>query len=253
MLTTLLIDDEQDSREALRLFLTRYCPNVQIVAEAASVADAVTEIGQHHPDLIFLDINMPHENGFVLFEKIPRPEFQTIFVTAYDEYALQAIKQQALDYILKPINITELMLAVNRAQQACEQQQVARRFDELLLARQLPAAPVKIELPTTNGFVYMPVTDIIRCEAEGSYTLFHFTGRKPMIVCKTLGAYESILKEYGFVRVHHRHLVNLAHVEQYQRGRGGLILMSDKKEVLVSQRKKDDFLRSMKGGIIIEK
>lgn len=249
MLSTLLIDDEQDSRDSLRHFLTRYCPNVEIVAEAASVAAALPLIVQHQPGLVFLDINMPHENGFALFKYIPKPAFQTIFVTAYDEYALQAIKQQALDYILKPLNITELVQAVSRAQAVTDQQLAQRRFDALLSSMQAPAQPVKIELPTATGFVYMPVTDIIRCEAEGSYTLFYFTGRKPMMVCKTLGAYEAQLKEYGFVRVHHRHLVNLSHVEQYQRGRGGTILMSDKKEVLVSQRKKDDFLKSMKGGL----
>ncbi len=250
MLTTLLVDDEEDSRITLRNFLTRYCPNVQIVAEASSVAAACEEIERHAPSLVFLDINMPHENGFALFKRIAHPEFYTIFVTAYDEYALQAIKQQALDYILKPVNITELVTAVNRAEQLHNQQNRLHRFEQLLPPEQKTAASGKIGLPTANGFIYVPVADIVRCEAEGSYTFFHFVNRKPMLICRTLGAYETILKEYGFIRVHHQHLVSLRHVEQYQRGRGGVILMSDKHEVVVSQRKKDDFLRAIKGSVI---
>lgn len=249
MLTTILIDDEEDSRNTLRNFLTRYCTNVKIVAEAGSVADALVLIAAHRPGLIFLDINMPHENGFALFQKIPVPDFQTIFITAYDEYALQAIKQHALDYILKPLNIAELVKAVERAQQVFDQQHIIRRFDGLLSVMQPPVASVKVGLPTTNGFVYVQVADIIHCEAEGSYTLFHFASRKPILVCRNLGAYEERFKEYGFIRVHHRYLINLEHVEQYQRGRGGTVVMSNGQEVMVSQRKRDIFLNAISGDI----
>lgn len=252
MLTTLLVDDEEDSRITLRNFLTRYCPNVQIVSEASSVAEACIAIEQYAPALVFLDINMPHENGFALFRRIPDPEFYTIFVTAYDEYALQAIKQHALDYILKPVNITELIRAVGRAGQLHNQQGIIHRFEQFLSLEPKASSPAKIGLPTTNGFIYVPVSDIIRCEAEGSYTFFHFCNRKPMLICRTLGTYETVLKEHGFIRVHHQHLINLNHVEQYQRGRGGSILMSDKHEVIVSQRKKEDFLKAIRGHIIID-
>lgn len=251
-MTTLLIDDEEDNRITLRNFLTRYCPNVQIVAEAASVAEACREIEQHAPDLVFLDINMPHENGFALFQKIPEPEFYTVFVTAYDEYALQAIKQQALDYILKPVNITELVQAVARAEQLKSQAESAGRLERLMSVVAPKAAAAKIGLPTTSGFIYVPVADIIRCEAEGNYTQFYCIGRRPILVCRTLGNYEAALKDHGFIRVHHQHLINLKHVEQYKRGRGGTVLMADKSEVIVSQRKKDDFLNAMNNSSIIE-
>ena len=247
ILTTLIVDDEEGSRKTLRHFLERYCPAVQVIGEADSVAAAVSEIGQHNPALLFLDINMPHENGFALFQHLPKPSFRTIFVTAYDHYALQAIRQQALDYILKPLNVKSLSEAVERAHQYCMQQQLAGRVGDLLSSLQPgPAPKEKIDLPTTNGFIYVSIAGIIRCEALDNYTLFHFTDRKPVIVCRTLGTYETLLRDNGFIRVHHQHLINPDHLLQYQHGRGGTILMSDQVEVTVSQRKREEFLKSIR-------
>lgn len=248
ILTTLIVDDEEGSRQTLRHFLERYCPAVQVIGEADSVAAAVTAIEQHEPMLVFLDINMPKDNGFALFREIPQPRFQTIFVTAYDHYALQAIRQHALDYILKPVNVQDLIAAVERAVQYCSRQQLAGRFDELLASLQHPPAPkAKIDLPTTNGFIYVCIDNIIRCEASDNYTLFHFTDRKPVIVCRNLGHYEMILKDAGFIRIHHQHLINPDHLQQYQHGRGGTVLMSDNTELNVSQRKREEFLNAIRG------
>ncbi|PSK91537.1 LytR/AlgR family response regulator transcription factor [Taibaiella chishuiensis] len=247
ILSILIVDDEEGSRKTLRHFLERYCTDVQVVAEADSVATAVLEIEQHKPMLVFLDINMPQENGFALFNKIPKPSFQTIFVTAYDSYALQAIRQQAIDYILKPLNVKSLTEAVERARQYCTQQQLAERVGDLLVSLQPgPAPKIKIDLPTTNGFIYVSVAEIIRCEALDNYTSFHFTDRKPVVVCRTLGHYETVLKDFGFIRVHHQHLINPDHLLQYQHGRGGTLLMSDQAEVSVSQRKREEFLKSIR-------
>jgi two-component system, LytTR family, response regulator len=250
-LTTIIVDDEAGSRQTLRHFLDRYCPRVQIVAEADSVDAAVSEIERHSPMLLFLDINMPKENGFTLFRKIPKPSFQTIFLTAYDHYALQAIRLHALDYILKPLNVASLSAAVDRAYQYCAGQQLAGRIEDLLACLEQPAGlKVKIDLPTTNGFLYVSVAQIVRCEASDNYTLFHFTDRKPVLVCRTLGSYETTLKEHGFIRVHHHHLINLDHLLQYRQGRGGTVLMSDNSEVSVSQRKREEFLQSIRGKLI---
>ncbi|WP_118953292.1 LytR/AlgR family response regulator transcription factor [Taibaiella helva] len=247
ILTTLIVDDEMGSRQTLRNFLDRYCPDVHVVGEADSVEAAVSEIERHNPMLLFLDINMPQENGFALFQKISDPSFQTIFVTAYDSYALQAIRQHALDYILKPLNVKSLSAAVDRAQQYCTREQLAGRIDGLLASLQQPSVlKAKIDLPTTNGFIYVPVTEIIRCEASDNYTLFHFTDRRPVLVCRTLGSYEMLLKDHGFIRVHHQHLINPDHLLQYQYGRGGTILMSDNTEVNVSQRKREEFLQAVR-------
>lgn len=253
-LTTLIVDDEEGSRQTLRHFLDRYCPGISVVGEADSVEAAALAIEQYNPMLVFLDINMPPENGFELFRRIRQPSFQTIFLTAYDNYALQAIRQHALDYILKPLNVQSLTAAVERAYRYWAQQQVAGRFDDLLASLQQPQAPTaKIDLPTTNGFIYVCIDKIIRCEASDNYTLFHFTDRKPVIVCRTLGSYETILKDFGFIRVHHRHLINPDHLLQYLHGRGGTILMSDNREVSVSQRKREEFLKLIRGNIALKK
>jgi two-component system LytT family response regulator len=246
-LTALIVDDEEDGRDTLRNFLQRYCPEVTSVAEASSVQEAITRIGEHQPTLVFLDINMPHENGFELFRSIPEPHFHTVFVTAHDEYALQAIKHHALDYILKPINIEELIAAVDRAKMLAGKQQTAIDFGSLSHLMQAPSSRERLALPILDGFIYVLLNDVVRCEAEGNYSTFYFTNGRKLLVCRTLGFYEEMLKETGFMRVHHHHLINVAHVDKYQRGRGGIITMSDGTEVAVSQRKKDDFLRMIGG------
>lgn len=247
-LRTLVVDDEEDGRSTLRNFLLKYCPGIGPIAEAASVREAVQQIGLTAPDLVFLDVNMPQENGLDLFRYIPEPGFQTIFVTAHDAYALQAIKQHALDYLLKPINIDELVAAVAHAQRVLTKAApVAQQPGDLLQFLLRTKALEKLALPVLDGFVYVALADVIRCEADGNYTVFHFTNRGKLTVCRTLGSYESLLKEAGFLRVHHHHLINGAHIARYQRGRGGIVTMSDKSEVLVSQRRRDEFLRWVEG------
>ena len=247
-MTALIVDDEEASRSTLHGFLSKYCPQITRILEAASVAEAVPAITQYAVTVVFLDIDMPYENGFALFEHIAQPHFHTIFVTAYDQYALKAIKQCAVDYILKPVNIRELIAAVEKVSALHETTQSNKRLEELLSVlaaagkRQLPL-PDKIPLPDANGLCYISVREIIRCEAEGSYTVFYFTARPKMVIPRSLGRYETLLRDYGFVRVHNHHLINLQYVERYQRGRGGTVIMSDKKEVMVAQRKRDEFLR----------
>ena len=240
-LTAIIVDDEQDGRQALSNFLLKYCPDVTLLGTAGSVSDAIVLIRATQPKLVFLDINMPHQNGFDLFRHFLEPAFQTIFVTAYDEYALKAIKHQALDYILKPINIDELINAVARARAKNDPHKTNENTQGLLHG--FPEKTDRIALPVLDGFLYVPVHEIIRCEAESNYTSFHFTNRSKLLVSRTLGSFEAQLKPHGFIRVHHHHLINLRHVEKYQRGRGGIVFMSDKKEVLVSQRKRDEFLQ----------
>ncbi len=253
-LTAIIVDDEADGRSTLSSYLEQYCPEATVVAEADSVHEAALAIRTFNPDLVFLDINMPYENGFSLFEKIPQPDFHTVFVTAYDAYALQAIKQHALDYILKPINIDELITAVQQAMSWSEKTASGsdRRdgqeadISQLLLSMQRQSKGIeKIALPVLDGFIYVESADIIRCEAEGSYTHFYFANRPRLLVCRMLGYYEELLQSQGFIRVHHHHLINIAHVQQYHKGRGGVITMSDKSDVGVSQRRKDDFLKIM--------
>jgi two-component system LytT family response regulator len=246
-ITTLIVDDEFGSRKTLHNFLVKYCPEVEVVAEAASVEEAVAAIKRTSPELVFLDINMPDEDGFELFNKIPQPDFYTVFVTAYDEYSLRAFKHHALDYILKPIDINELTEAVGRILKLQNHKEDAHRLKSILQTGQQTFLSGRIALPVSDGLAYVQVNDIIRCEAEGSYTNMYFTNRTKIVVCRSLGIYEDLLKEHGFARVHHQHLINLKHVERYRRGRGGIVFMSDKKEIDVSQRKKDEFLKLLGG------
>ncbi len=245
MLTVILIDDEEDCITSLRNFITRYCLDVTIVAEAHNVREATEQIKQLSPDIVFLDINMPHEDGFTLFEKIPAPTFHTIFVTGYDEYALKAIKHNALDYILKPVNINELIGAIDRAKALLHKNILSTQLNALMQSVRKIRPQEKICLPLSDGFIYVQSDEIIRCEALGSYTNFHFTNRPVILTCKALGSYETLLKDYGFIRVHSKHLINRTHIEKYQRGRGGIITMSDQTEIIVSQRKRDDFLKQV--------
>jgi len=245
---TIIVDDEYESRQTLLHFLYRYCTNVEIIGEAASVAEAVAIITQTPPDLVFLDINMPVENGFKLFDRLPGIDFCTVFVTAYDEYALQAFKHRALDYLLKPIVIHELVVTVTRIAKLIEDKNKMHQLSSLLDSFKHPVENTKVALPTMEGLLYVHTIDIVRCEASDNYTHIYFRDGKKITVSRTLAVYEEALKERGFARVHNQHLINLHHVEKYIRGRGGMVIMSDNKEIQVSQRKKDEFLKMLGTG-----
>ncbi|MDR3678425.1 MAG: LytTR family DNA-binding domain-containing protein [Flavipsychrobacter sp.] len=244
-ITTIVIDDEQDCRNSLKKIIAKYCPLISVVGEGNSVEDAIILIHEHEPRLVFLDINMPNEDGFKIFSRIPNPSFQVVFVTAYDQFALKALRHGALDYILKPISIDDLILTVEKVKKRIDQQTVVDNFDTLIRNISYPNTIPKIALPVSDGLVYVNIQDVVRCEAEANYTFFYFTDNSKILVCHTLGSFEEKLKPMGFVRVHHHHLINKAFVRRYQKGRGGIITMSDKKEIVVSQRKKNEFLNAI--------
>jgi two-component system LytT family response regulator len=247
---TIIIDDEIKSRKILNGFLLKYCPDIEVISEAASVREAIAVIELQKPDLIFLDINMPKENGFELFNKIKAPDFQTVFVTAYDQYALKAFRHQAIDYILKLINIAELIKTANRIKTLQNYKANTDQLHAFLQsAPKKNITPDRIALPVADGLTYVQTDDVIHCEAQGNYTYFHFTNRSKLLVSRTLGFYEDLLKNRGFVRIHHHYLINLMHVQKYQRGRGGIVIMTNKTELSVSQRRKDDFIK-MSGGFL---
>ncbi|WP_288878819.1 LytR/AlgR family response regulator transcription factor [Pedobacter panaciterrae] len=239
----ILVDDEYESRQTLLHFLSRYCPDIEVSGEACSVDEAAGIITAIAPELVFLDINMPVENGFKLFEKLPDINFYSVFVTTYDEYAVQAFKHHAADYLLKPIVIHELVATVNRIAKLIEDKNKMHQLSFLLDGFRQPAEITKIALPTMEGLIYVYTMDIVRCEANDNYTHIYFKDGKKIIVSRTLAVYEEALKGKGFARVHNQHLINLQHVEKYIRGRGGIVIMSDEKAIQVSQRKKEEFLR----------
>ena len=247
-LTTVIVDDEPDSISTLQNFLTRYCSNVQVLGTASSVDDAQKKLSLYNPQLVFLDINMPGGGGFELLKRIGNADFQVVFVTAYDNFALEAFKHHALNYLLKPVNIDDLIESVQRAEKSIHS---AHRDDSIAQSIQslaINALPNKIALPSLNGLAYIEIASIIRCEAKSNYTIFHFINRPKMVVSRTLGTFEMQLSLHGFFRIHNQHLINLAHLDYYQRGRGGTVVMSDKKEITVAQRKRDEFLKLLELG-----
>lgn len=248
MIQAIIIDDERKGRETLQLLLNNYCPGVQVVALADSVANARELMYLHTPDLIFLDVEMPLGNGFELLESIGDTlRFEVIFTTAYDRYAIRAIKSDALDYLLKPIDCDELVAAVEKAEKKLAEKKAADIDLELLLRniRETADERATIPLSTSRGIIMVPLGDIIRCSAETNYTRFHLCNGSEILVARTLKEFEVALAAKGFVRIHHSHLVNLKHITRYIRGEGGQVVMSDGVTVMVSRRRKEELMRRL--------
>lgn len=243
---TIIVDDEQHCIEALQTMLTKKCPEVTVLAGVKSVQEARNLIDELRPDLVFLDVEMPHQNGFELLKQYDRIPFDVIFTTAYEQYALKAIKFNALDYLLKPFSIQELQDALRKFHERRQNKPEPGMAPlEMFLQnmKTLQHSNKKIALPTINGLVFMPVQQIVRCESTGNYTKIFFTDRKQLLVSKPLKEFEELLTDVDFFRVHNSHLINLQQMDSYIQGEGGFALMSDGTQVEVSRRRKAEFLR----------
>ncbi|WP_298715153.1 LytTR family DNA-binding domain-containing protein [Chitinophaga sp.] len=243
---TIIVDDEQHCIEALQTMLTKKCPDVTVLAGVKSVQEARNIIDELRPDLVFLDVEMPHQNGFELLKQYDRIPFDVIFTTAYEQYALKAIKFNALDYLLKPFSIQELQEALRKFHERRQNKPEPGMAPlEMFLQnmKTLQHTNKKIALPTINGLVFMPVQQIVRCESTGNYTKIFFTDRKQLLVSKPLKEFEELLTDVDFFRVHNSHLINLQQMDSYIQGEGGFALMSDGTQVEVSRRRKAEFLR----------
>lgn len=243
--SALIVDDEKNGRENLCGLIEKYCPQIKIVAEAASVNEAIQKIEEFQPKLIFLDIEMPGGNGFSLLEHFKSFPFEVIFVTAYDNFAIKAIRFSASDYILKPINLNELINAVDNVSQRIRQRGENERIRQLYQNSLHPANP-KIGLPTGERIEFVEVKSIIRCQGESNYTHLYFSNRKPMLSSKSLIEFEELLGDYGFIRVHKTHLVNMNHVTSFARNDGGMLILSNGDSVLISRRRKDFTFEQLK-------
>ena len=243
----LIIEDEQKSREMLSEILKKYYPQIAILGLAKNVAEAVELIEKTKPNLLFLDISMPDGTGFDVLEKTLGHKFDIIFTTATDKHALKAIKYSACDYLLKPIDLDELGTAIKRLEQ--KRSLSIPSMDNLqFLIQNLKRADdnyTKITLPTGNAFEIVPVKDIIRCEADGSYTNFFLVSGKKLMVSASLKHYEDLLPENDFIRIHHHHLVNMNHVIRFLKEDGVYAIMSDNSKLEISRRKKDAFLERL--------
>lgn len=243
MLRAIIIDDEKKARNNLLNLLKDYCSEVEVLADESSISSGIKAIEKIDPDLVFLDIEMQNETGFELLEKIKEPDFDIIFVTAHHEYAIKAFKFSAIDYVMKPIDIDELVQAVEKVQEKKASRFTKEKFEVLMENMKDPHASFeRIALPTSEGLTFVEINDMIRCESTANYTYFFLEGAKKILVSKTIKFYEELLSDHKFYRVHQSHLINLMHIKKYVKGEGGYIIMSDDSMVMVSRRRKESFL-----------
>ncbi|MES2590300.1 MAG: LytTR family DNA-binding domain-containing protein [Bacteroidota bacterium] len=246
MIKAIIVDDESGARESLLKMIEKNCKNIEIVAKADSMLGAYDAILKYSPDLVFLDIEMPNGNAFDLLEKFDKINFDIIFTTAYDHYAIKGIKYSALDYLLKPIDPEELIQAVHRFEEKSGQKNTLDKQFKTLLSNIKPENKLKkVGIPDGDGLIFINLSDIIRCDSDGNYTFFILVTGKKIIASRTLGEYEQMFADDNFFRVHRSHLINLQHVKKYIKGEGGYAVMSDNSQVEVSRRNKMDFLEKL--------
>jgi two-component system LytT family response regulator len=233
-LRTIIVEDEANSREILRNYIAKYCDGVKLLGEASNIDEGLSLIQKHQPDLVFLDVEMPFGNAFDLLDKVPDRTFETVFVTAYNQYAMDALNNHAAYYLMKPINIDELIKAVDYVKEIKEKESA---LDGQVLQAKSIKAEGKITLPQQDGFQVLEVGDIFFCKADDNYTEIYLEHKK-IVVSKTLKYFEETLTEYAFARIHKSYLVNVGEVVKYKRGKGGSVVLSNGKELSVSASKK---------------
>lgn len=247
MIKTVIVDDELQSRNALRSDIEKYCAELVVAGEAESVKTGVKVIESLKPDLVFLDINLGDGTGFDLLEKLSYRDFKVIFVTAYDQYALKAFQVSAIDFLLKPITTADLRNAVNRFNERFNSsffaQQVRILQDSL---NQIKTQDKKIVLRELETIHFIKVSDLVRCESEGPYTHFYLLDGSHFIISKNLKEYEDLLLDYGFIRTHHSHLVNFSRVVRLEKADGGMLVLENGDEVPIAQRKRDQIMEMLR-------
>jgi len=244
VINTVLIDDEPKNIKVLKGMLQEFCPQVHLTGEADNSRSGKKLILEKKPELVFLDIEMPYGNGFDLLNELMPIDFEVVFVTAFDKYMLQALKYSALDFLLKPVNIEELKNAVKNAEVRIRKNSINQQLQVLLENFKKPDPGLKkIAVPSADGFDFILISDIIRCEAQGAYTKIYINHSRQVLVSRPLKDYEALLPENLFFRIHSSHLINLNYVKKYNRGRGGLVELDDGSVIEVAARRKDEFLK----------
>jgi two-component system, LytTR family, response regulator len=246
MIKAVIVDDEPFCCSSLVILLERYCPDVKVAGICHSGEDALSVIPEQQPQIVFLDIEMPGMNGFEMLEKLPAINFEIIFTTSYDQYAIKAIRFSALDYLLKPVDREELQRAVQKVIQRSNNA-VPQQLEILLQKFHQPVSPTqKIALPSMEGLQMIDVNSIISCASDSNYTTFLLKNRKKLIVSRPLKEIEELLDEYYFLRVHNSYLINLNEVDKYIKGEGGYLVMSDGSTIDVSRSKKETLLNKLR-------
>jgi two-component system, LytTR family, response regulator len=243
MINAIIVEDEPKNIRILKDQLHHHCPDVTVVGESENIKSALLAIETLKPDLVFLDIEMPYGNAFDLLENIENINFEIIFITAFSEYAIKAFKHSAIDYLLKPLDIDELIEAVEKAQKRIGDKTINNRVKTLLENTQNPKTQLsKIAISTMEGMEFLNIDTIIRCEAQGRYTEIYTTEKTRIVASKNIKEFETLLEQNNFFRIHHSHLINLNKIKKYHKGRGGYVIMEDGSTVEVASRKKEEFL-----------
>lgn len=242
MKKAIIIDDENRTRDLIAKMINSFGLNIEAIPAGENVQSGIEAIEQHKPDLVFLDIQMPDGTGFDVLRAVKYKNFDVIFITAHEEFAIKAIKFSALDYILKPVDTVELKAAVERALVTIDHRKEEDQFDALQ-NNILPHQKRRLVLKTQESVHVVDLEQIIRCEADRNYTSFYLTEGKKILVSKTLKEYETLLTGYNFLRVQQSHLVNLDFVERYDKGNGGSVVMKDGSEVPLSPAKREIFFK----------
>jgi two-component system LytT family response regulator len=245
-LKTLIVDDEPDAVDFISSIISEYCPTLEVVDRAYNVAQAADAIRRTRPDLLFLDVEMPNGTGFDLLAQFPDKDFEVIFITAFNHYAIKAIRFSAIDYILKPININEFIEAVGKVTaKRLERSSKGNEGLQVLMENLRTALPSRLAIPTADGMEYLNPKDVVRIEADRSYTWFYLNGGRKILVSKHLKEFQELLGDRYFFRSHNSYLVNLKFVKKYIRRDGGCIEMNDGAIIPLSRNRKDIFLAQM--------
>jgi two-component system, LytTR family, response regulator len=247
MITAILIDDEVNSRNALQKKIKANCPAIQIVAECSGAEEGIVAIEKYQPQVVFLDVEMPRMNGFTMLEKIANKNFNIVFTTAYNQYAINAIKFGAFDYLVKPIDVEELIIVAKRLLDKKQQLNNSERLDILLnqLSPANKSKPQKIAVAIQSGLELISIDSIVYLEAIGNYTQLHFTDGKKLMASKTLKEFEDLLEQNSFFRIHNASLINLAYVKKYIKGDGGQVLLINDIVLDVARRRKEELVEML--------
>ncbi len=236
MIRAIIIDDEISCVETLEIELRAYCPDVEVIAKHTSAAEGLEAVQTLSPDVVFLDVEMPHMNAFELLEKCLPVDFSVIFVTAYDQYAIKAFDINAADYLLKPVQKSKLIQAVDKLQKGQEQTFSPEHLQAIVNTIQSSITPIPhIALPTVEGYEFVKIESINYAQADSNYTRIHLTSGKRLILSKTLKEVESMLTGHHFVRIHQSYLINLSHIARYVKGAGGYVIMENGDTLNVSR------------------
>ncbi len=243
MITSIVVDDEKNSRENLKILLEDFCEGIEVVGTAGTVAEAQNLIEKHNPNVVFLDIQMSNETGFDLLEKYEQVRFEVLFITAYSEYALKAIKFSAIDYILKPIDIDELQKAVEKVKEKVVAKSLFSENIQILLQNLKSTSEDnnKLAIPTNEGMVFVKLKDIFYFEGKNNHTLVHTRFNEKHLANKTLKEYESILSDYNFLRIHKSFLVNMDEIKEYMQGENASVVMNNNDTLVISEKNRSAF------------